>query len=61
MAAKQGQQSLSTMRRIKTYLRSSMSQDRLNHVMLLNIYKSRLDDLDLGDVTSTFIAVNDGR
>ena len=33
--------------RLKTYLRSSMSQQRLNHLMLLHVHKERTDALDL--------------
>ena len=35
------ERSFSTMRRIKSYLRSTMGQARLNHLMLLNIYRER--------------------
>ena len=33
------ERSFSVMRRLKSYLRSTMGQSRLNHIMLLNIYK----------------------
>ena len=39
----------STMRRLKTYLRSTMTQSRLNHVMLLSINRERVDKLDIDD------------
>ena len=32
------ERSFSVMRRIKNYLRSTMTQARLNHLMILNIY-----------------------
>ena len=35
--------SFSTMKRLKTYLPSTMGQSRLNHLMVLNIYKEILD------------------
>ena len=53
------ERTFSAMRRLKTYLRSSMTQDKLNHVLLLNTYKSRLDDLNLHQIASTFISVNE--
>ena len=34
------ERSFSTLRRVKTYLRSTMKQDRLNHLMLLHIHKN---------------------
>ena len=37
--------SFSALRRVKTYLRATMGQERLNHVMLLHIHKARTDVL----------------
>ena len=42
--------SFSVMRRLKTYLRSAMCQSRLNHLMLLNINKQKIDDLDINTI-----------
>ena len=53
--------SFSAVRRIKTYLRSTMSQQRLNHLMLLHVHKSHTDDLDLIDVANDFIDDSDHR
>ena len=39
------EQSFSVMRRIKNYLRSTMKQPRLNHLMILNVYKELLDNM----------------
>ena len=44
------ERSFSTMRRIKSYLRSTMRQDRLNHLMTLHIYQDKLDRLGLNAV-----------
>ena len=41
--------------RIKTYLRSTMSQERLNHCMLLNVYKEETDSINLIDIANTFV------
>jgi hypothetical protein len=49
------ERSFSTMKRIKTYLRSTMGQARLNHLMTLNIYKSELDELDLQSIANDFV------
>ena len=53
--------SFSAVQRIKTYLHSAMSQQRLNHLMLLHAHKSHTDDLDLIDVANDFIDGSDHR
>ena len=52
------ERSFSCLRRIKTYLRSSMTEERLNNVILLHI---ETDQLDLQVKASTFISANDRR
>ena len=49
------ERSFSAMRRLKTYLRSTMRQIRLNHVLLLNMHKERLDSLDLDIIANDFV------
>ena len=46
----ESERSFSADRRIKTYLRSTMSQQQLNHLMLLHVHKSHTDHLNLVDV-----------
>ena len=46
VTAATGERSLSAVRCIKTYLRSTMSQQRLNNIMLLNVHKDLTDGLD---------------
>ena len=55
------ERAFSSVRRIKTYLRSTMSQQRLNHLMLLHVHKSSTDQLSLVDVANDFIAGNEHR
>ena len=55
------ERSFSTMRRIKSYLRSTMRQDRLNHLMTLHIYQDKLDNLDLVSVANEFVSLNEHR
>ena len=50
------ERSFSALRHIKTYLRSTMGQERLNNLMLLHIHKEITDDLDLKDVATEFIS-----
>ena len=38
-----------------------MKQSRLNHMMILNAYKSQLDQIDSIEIASTFVDKNKGR
>ena len=49
------------MRRLKTYLRSSMRQSRLNHVMLLNINREKVDQLDIDVIVDEFVVDSEHR
>ena len=51
----------SALRRLKTYLRATMSQTRLNNTMLLCVHKHRTDELDIITLANSFINVNDRR
>ena len=55
------ERSFSTMRRIKSYLRSTMLQPRLNYLMILNIYKEQLDDVDLSSIANEFVCGSEHR
>ena len=55
------ERSFSVMRRIKSYLRSTMGQARLNHVMVLNIYKEQVDALDLTAIANEFVSSSEHR
>lgn len=55
------ERTFSTMRRIKMYLRSTMTQQRLNHSFILNAHKPRVDELDLKHIARLFISANDCR
>ena len=51
----------SAQKRIKTYLRSSMGQTRLNHLMLMNNHKEEAKCLSLEEVANEFESKNDSR
>ena len=51
----------SLLKLMKTYLRSTMTKGRLNHLMILSAYRNRLDEMDLRKVASIFVQKNDGR
>ena len=47
--------------RMKTYLRSTMTQERLNNVMLLHIYKELTDETNLEEIAQSFSTANNKR
>ena len=55
------ERSFSALRRIKTYLRSTMSQERLNNLMLLHVNKDKTDALELHQIGQDFISGREGR
>jgi hypothetical protein len=50
------ERSFSCLRRIKTYLRSTMRIDRLNHLSLLAVYREEAQHLILDEILKTFIS-----
>ena len=55
------ERSFSCLRRLKTYLRSTMTQQRLNNMMLLHCHKARTDAIDLTVVARDFAIANERR
>ena len=55
------ERSFSALRRIKTYLRSTMSQERLNNLMQLHVNVEKMDELDLLEVGREFVTGREGR
>ena len=55
------ERSCSTLRRIKTYLPSTMIQGQLNICMMLNTYKETLGEMSLVDVANEFCSENEAR
>ena len=55
------ERTFSSLRRLKTFLRNSMSAQRLNHLILLHVHKDITDKLDLCKVAAEFIARNERR
>ena len=48
--------SSSAMRRVKSYLRSTMTQERLNHLMILHVHKEIIDSISLSDIANNFVS-----
>ena len=53
--------SFSSLRRIKMFLRSTMTDCRLNNLFLLYIHTCRTDALDLSAIAKDFVTVNSRR
>ena len=53
--------SFSVLRRLKSYSRNTKSQMRLNHIMILSIYKKFVDELDLYAVANEFVGGGENR
>lgn len=49
------------MRRIKTYLRSTMSQQRLNNLMVLHVHREHTDNLNMTNVANEFVKTSERR
>ena len=55
------ERSFSTLRRTKTYLRSTMSQGRLNAALMCAVHRSRVDELNAEAIATEFMRGNDRR
>ena len=55
------ERSFSTLKRVKTYLRSTTGDSRLNHLMMLHVHKDRTDALTLVDVANDFVGEKENR
>ena len=51
----EAERSFSSLRRLKTYLRSSMGQERLNNIALLHVHQDRLESLNIIQIATEFI------
>ena len=51
--------SFSALKHVKTYLRSSMTQSRLNHLMILHMHKEISDSLNLVHCVNDFVDSNE--
>ena len=52
----ESERSFSKMKLMNTYLRSTMSQKRLNHFMTLAVYPELVDELNLREIGEEFVA-----
>lgn len=55
------ERAFSALRRLKTYLRNTITQQRLNHALLLHVHKDKTDQLNLVNVGNNFVAGSEHR
>ena len=55
------ERSFSAMRRVKSYLRSTMTQEKMYNLMILNVHKELTEEIDLFDIAKEFISGNESR
>ena len=49
----------SSLKRLKTFLRSTMTQPRLNALMLMYVHRDLTESMDLTYIAKSFVSVND--
>ena len=55
------ERTFSALRRVKTYLRSTVTQTRINNLITIHVQKERTDALDLKAIANEFTARNERR
>ena len=55
------ERSFSALRRVKTYLRSTMKQSRLNSIMVLHVHKDKTDGIDPQFIIRDYVSGHRGR
>lgn len=53
------ERSFFSLRRVKSYLKSTITQSRLNSIMLLHVHKDLTDQINLVDVANDFVVIID--
>ncbi len=53
--------SFTALRRIQNYLRNTMGQERLNHLMILHVHRDITDNLDMISVANEFVSDSEHR
>ena len=55
------ERSFSALKRLKTYMRATMGDQRLNSLMTLHIHREKTDKLSLLDVANSFVGEKESR
>ncbi len=52
------ERSFSALRRVKTFLRNTLTQEHLNHQLMLHAHKELTDSIDVASIARSFVSVN---
>ena len=55
------ERSFSALKRVKGYLRATMGQNQLYHLMLLHVHSELTDEINLVEAANRFVQNNDAR
>ena len=55
------ERSFSTSKKVKTSIRSTVTDSRQNDLLLIHIYKEELDEIDIKLITNEFIKIKESR
>ena len=55
------ERSFSALRRVKTYLRATIGETRLNSALVIRCHQDRADSLNIVDITRDFVCATDSR
>ena len=58
MTSATAERSFSALRRVKDYTQTTMTQQRLNHVILTHTHKQQTDELNIVNAAESFISVS---
>ena len=58
MTSAEAERTFSSMKRVKTYLRSTMCQSRLNSIMIMHHHKNLVSKIDQKSIAHAFISAN---
>lgn len=61
VSSAEAERSFSALRRLQTWLRSTMAQLRLNSIAVCHVHQDKLDKVDVKQICQQFISVNDRR
>ena len=61
MSVASGERTFSVQRRLKSYLRATMTEKRYNNLLILHVHKHKTDELNLTDIAKEFVNRNERR
>ena len=61
VSSTEAERSFSALMRLKTWLRFTMSQERLNHAAVCHVHKAKMDEIDLNAICKQIVLVCEGR